>query len=38
MMTKRVREILSYYDSENPGVRTNLAFSITGASAAPGGS
>src|SRR5882724_8140089 len=24
-MTKRVREILSYYDSENPGVRTNLA-------------
>src|ERR1700719_3848285 len=25
MMTKRVREILSYYDSENVGVRTNLA-------------
>jgi fructose-bisphosphate aldolase, class I len=25
MMTKRVREILSYYDSENAGVRTNLA-------------
>ncbi|HKV55591.1 MAG TPA: class I fructose-bisphosphate aldolase [Candidatus Binataceae bacterium] len=25
MMTKRVREILSYYDSENPGVRANLA-------------
>jgi len=25
MMTKRVREILGYYDSENPGVRTNLA-------------
>ncbi len=24
-MTKRVREILSYYDSENAGVRTNLA-------------
>jgi len=24
-MTKRVREILSYYDSENPGVRANLA-------------
>jgi fructose-bisphosphate aldolase, class I len=24
-MTKRVREILSYYDSENPGVRSNLA-------------
>ncbi|MEA2648613.1 MAG: fructose-bisphosphate aldolase, class [Candidatus Binataceae bacterium] len=25
MMTKRVREILSYYDSENAGVRANLA-------------
>src|ERR1700730_501749 len=25
MMTKRVREILSYYDGENPGVRANLA-------------
>jgi len=25
MMTKRVREILSYYDSENAGVRTSLA-------------
>ena len=25
MMTKRVREILSYYESENVGVRTNLA-------------
>jgi len=25
MMTKRVREILGYYDSENAGVRTNLA-------------
>src|SRR5690349_4598977 len=25
MMTKRVREILSYYDAENPGVRANLA-------------
>lgn len=25
MMTKRVREILGYYASENPGVRTNLA-------------
>ena len=25
MMTKRVREFLSYYDSENAGVRTNLA-------------
>jgi class I fructose-bisphosphate aldolase len=25
MLTKRVREILSYYDSENAGVRTNLA-------------
>jgi fructose-bisphosphate aldolase, class I len=25
MMTKRVREILSYYDSENPGVRASLA-------------
>jgi class I fructose-bisphosphate aldolase len=25
MMTKRVHEILSYYDSENVGVRTNLA-------------
>ncbi len=25
MMTTRVREILSYYDGENPGVRTNLA-------------
>lgn len=25
MMTSRVRQILSYYDSENPGVRTNLA-------------
>src|ERR1700739_3591048 len=24
-MTKRVREILSYYDSENAGVRSNLA-------------
>src|SRR6266852_3268059 len=24
-MTKRVREILGYYDSENAGVRTNLA-------------
>ena len=24
-MTKRVREILSYYDSENAGVRANLA-------------
>jgi len=24
-MTKRVREILSYYDAENPGVRTSLA-------------
>jgi fructose-bisphosphate aldolase, class I len=24
-MTKRVREILSYYDAENPGVRANLA-------------
>src|ERR1700756_623582 len=24
-MTKRVREILSYYESENPGVRANLA-------------
>jgi len=24
-MTKRVREILSYYRSENPGVLTNLA-------------
>ncbi len=25
MITERVRRILSYYDSENPGVRTNLA-------------
>ena len=25
MMTKRVKEILGYYDSENPGVRANLA-------------
>jgi DhnA family fructose-bisphosphate aldolase class Ia len=25
MMTQRVREILSYYDSENPGVRTSIA-------------
>ncbi len=25
MITQRVREILSYYDSENAGVRTNLA-------------
>jgi fructose-bisphosphate aldolase, class I len=25
MMSQRVREILSYYDSENAGVRTNLA-------------
>ena len=25
MMSQRVREILSYYDSENPGVRSNLA-------------
>jgi fructose-bisphosphate aldolase, class I len=25
MITKRVREILGYYDSENAGVRTNLA-------------
>lgn len=25
MMTQRVKEILSYYDSENPGVRSNLA-------------
>jgi len=25
MITKRVREILSYYDSENAGVRSNLA-------------
>src|ERR1700758_2987424 len=25
MMNDRVREILSWYDSENPGVRTNLA-------------
>jgi fructose-bisphosphate aldolase, class I len=25
MITKRVREILSYYDSENVGVRSNLA-------------
>ena len=25
MMTKRVREILGYYASENPGVLTNLA-------------
>ncbi len=25
MMTQRVREILSYYDAENPGVRANLA-------------
>src|SRR5712675_1683225 len=25
MMTKRVREILSYYDAENAGVRANLA-------------
>src|SRR6266851_5892880 len=25
MMSQRVREILSYYDSENPGVRTSLA-------------
>ncbi len=24
-MTQRVKEILSYYDSENPGVRSNLA-------------
>ncbi|HJU11188.1 MAG TPA: class I fructose-bisphosphate aldolase [Candidatus Binataceae bacterium] len=24
-MNQRVREILSYYDSENPGVRTNIA-------------
>lgn len=24
-MTERVRQILSYYESENPGVRTNLA-------------
>src|SRR6202011_1779056 len=25
MMTQRVKEILSYYDSENAGVRANLA-------------
>jgi class I fructose-bisphosphate aldolase len=25
MITARVKEILSYYDAENPGVRTNLA-------------
>jgi class I fructose-bisphosphate aldolase len=25
MMSQRVRQILSYYDSENPGVRANLA-------------
>jgi fructose-bisphosphate aldolase, class I len=25
MMSQRVREILSYYDSENPGVRSNIA-------------
>src|SRR5579875_787525 len=25
MMTQRVKEILSYYDSENPGVRSNIA-------------
>src|SRR6266481_5361831 len=25
MMTKRVREILGYYDAESPGVRANLA-------------
>jgi len=24
-MTKRVREILSWYDSDNPGTRANLA-------------
>src|ERR1700739_3630916 len=28
-MTKRVREILSYYDSENAGVRSNLARMLT---------
>ena len=27
-MTKRVREILSYYDSENAGVRANLALKV----------
>ncbi len=36
-MNDRIREILSWYSSENPGVRTNLARMLNhGRLAAPG--